>query len=209
MGAAEVRTEVVRSGRRTATGQSTLHQDGRGIVRLVATFGDLHDSSGRTAEFGTPPELPPPDHAHDLLLKGSLPGVSITEQVEYRAAEPPGWARGEPAGDPRQEFWMRFADGREPDPLALAALVDAAAPAVLELGARGSATLELTVHVRAPPRAGLARRPLHHQARHRRLPRGGLRDLGLGGPARSPVPPIRAAFRLGSEAIPAACGIAA
>ena len=154
VGAAEVRTEVVRSGRRTATGQSTLHQDGREIVRLVATFGDLHDSSGRTAEFGTPPELPPPDHAHDLLLKGSLPGVSITEQVEYRTAEPPGWARGEPAGDPRQEFWMRFADGREPDPLALAALVDAAAPAVLDLGVRGSATLELTVHVRRRPAPG-------------------------------------------------------
>ena len=154
VGAAEVRTEVVRSGRRTATGQSTLHQDGREIVRLVATFGDLRDSSGRTAEFGTPPELPPPDHAHDLLLEGSLPGVSITEQVEYRAAEPPGWARGEPAGDPRQEFWMRFRDGREPDPLALAALVDAAAPAVLDLGVRGSATLELTVHVRRRPAPG-------------------------------------------------------
>ena len=154
VGAAEVRTEVIRSGRRTATGQSTLHQDGREIVRLVATFGDLRDSSGRTAEFGTPPELPPPDHAHDLLPEGSLPGVSITEQVEYRAAEPPGWARGEPAGDPRQEFWMRFRDGREPDPLALAALVDAAAPAVLDLGVRGSATLELTVHVRRRPAPG-------------------------------------------------------
>ena len=154
MGAAEVRTEVVRSGRRTATGQSTLHQDGREIVRLVATFGDLQDSSGRTAEFGTPPELPPPDHAHDLLPEGSLPGVSITAQVEYRTAEPPGWARGEAAGDPRQEFWMRFRDGREPDPLALAALVDAAAPAVLDLGVRGSATLELTVHVRRRPAPG-------------------------------------------------------
>jgi acyl-CoA thioesterase len=154
VGAAEVRTEVVRSGRRTATGQSTLHQDGREIVRLIATFGDLRESSGRTAEFGTPPELPPPDHALDLLPEGSLPGVSITEQVEYRAAEPPGWARGQPAGDPRQEFWMRFRDGREPDPLALAALGDAAAPAVLDLGVRGSATLELTVHVRGRPAPG-------------------------------------------------------
>ena len=154
VGAAVVRSEVIRSGRRTATGQSTLHQDGREIVRLVATFGDLRDSSGRTAEFGTPPELPPPDHARDLLPEGSLPGVSITEQVEYRAAEPPGWARDEPAGDPRQEFWMRFRDGREPDALALAALVDAAAPAVLDLGVAGSATLELTVHVRRRPAPG-------------------------------------------------------
>jgi acyl-CoA thioesterase len=154
VGAAEIHTEVVRSGRRTATGQSTLHQDGREIVRLVSTFGDLAGSSGRTANLGTPPALPPPDEAQVLLDGGSLPGVSITEQVEYRAAQPPGWARGEPAGDPRQEFWMRFRDGREPDPLALAALVDAAAPAVLDLGVRGSATLELTVHVRGRPAPG-------------------------------------------------------
>lgn len=33
-------------------------------------------------------------------------------------------------------------------------LVDAAAPAVLELGERGSATIELTVHVRARPAPG-------------------------------------------------------
>ena len=209
VGAAEVRTEVVRSGRRTATGQSTLHQDGREIVRLVATFGDLQDSSGRTAEFGTPPELPPPDHAHDLLLKGSLPGVSITEQVEYRTAEPPGWARGEPAGDPRQEFWMRFARR----PRARPAGARRAGRRRRPRGARSRGAR--LGHARAhrarppPPRTGLARLPLHHQARDRRLPRGGLRDLGLGGPPRSPVAPIRAASGLGAEAIPAACGIAA
>ena len=154
VGAADVRTEVVRTGRRTATGESTLHQDGREIVRLVATFGDLADATGRTAEFTTPPELPPPDRAQDVLDGGSLPGVSITEQVEYRASEPPGWARGQATGDPRNEFWMRFRDGREPDPLALAALVDAAAPAVLDLGVPGSATLQLTVHVRRRPAPG-------------------------------------------------------
>jgi acyl-CoA thioesterase len=153
VGAAEVRTEVVRSGRRTATGQSTLHQDGREIVRLVATFGDLSAADGRTAGSAAPPALPPPEQA-PALLEGSLPGVSITERVEYRAAHPPGWARGQPTGDARQEFWMRFRDGREPDPLALAALVDAAAPAVLELGVPGSATLELTVHVRRRPAPG-------------------------------------------------------
>jgi acyl-CoA thioesterase len=154
VGPAEIRTEVVRSGRRTATGQSTLHQDGREIVRLVATFGDLDQGTGRTDSFDTPPDLPPPDETPDLLGGGSMPGVSITEQLEYRAVKPPGWTRGEPGGDPRLEFWMRFRDGREPDPLALAALVDGAAPAVLDLGVPGSATLELTVHVRGRPAPG-------------------------------------------------------
>jgi acyl-CoA thioesterase len=154
VGPAEVRTEVVRGGRRTATGESTLHQDGREIVRLVATFGDLGQASGRTAGFDAAPELPPHDETADLLGGGSMPGVSITERIEYRAPQAPGWARGEPGGEPRLEFWMRFRDGRDPDPLALAALVDAAAPAVLDLGAPGSATLELTVHVRARPAPG-------------------------------------------------------
>ena len=154
VGPAEIRTEVVRSGRRTATGQSTLHQDGREIVRLVSTFGDLEQAAGRTAGFDAAPELPPPDEASDVLSGGSVPGVSIVDQLEYRTSKPLGWARGEPTGDPRLEFWMRFRDGREPDPLALAALVDAAAPAVLELGVPGSATLELTVHVRRRPAPG-------------------------------------------------------
>jgi acyl-CoA thioesterase len=150
---AEVRTEVVRAGRRTATGEATLYQDGREIVRLTATFGDLAQAKGPTAEFDDAPDLPKPEQLPDLLVGGSLPGVSITERLDFRTPNPPGWARGEPSGDPRLEFWMRFRDGREPDPLALAALVDAAAPAVLELGA-GSATLQLTVHVRRRPAPG-------------------------------------------------------
>jgi hypothetical protein len=44
--------------------------------------------------------------------------------------------------------------GREPDLLSLASLVDAAAPPVLELGETGSATVELTVHLRAHPAPG-------------------------------------------------------
>jgi acyl-CoA thioesterase len=164
IGAAEVRTELVRTGRRTATGQSTLRQDGREIVRLVATFGDLGKAGGRTAGFATAPELPPPDEAVDVLDGGSLAGVTLTEQIDYRTARPPGWTRGQPGGEPRLEFWMRFRDGREPDPLALTALVDAAAPAVLDLGVRGSATLELTVHVRRRPAPGwlACRATTHH-----------------------------------------------
>jgi acyl-CoA thioesterase len=83
-----------------------------------------------------------------------IPELSIAERVEYRVAGWPAWARGEPSGRPSQEFWMRFHDGREPDLRSLASLVDAAAPPVLELGEAGSATIELTVHLRAHPAPG-------------------------------------------------------
>jgi acyl-CoA thioesterase len=155
VGPAEVRTEVLRAGRRVATGEATLVQEGREIVRLLATFGDLEQANGRTLVLNDPPELPPPAETQDVLGGGgSMPGVTITEHIEYRAPELPGWAKGDPGGVPSLEFWMRFKDGRDADPLALAALVDAAAPAVLDIGAPGSATIELTVHVRARPAPG-------------------------------------------------------
>ncbi|MGH2736311.1 MAG: thioesterase family protein, partial [Actinomycetota bacterium] len=52
------------------------------------------------------------------------------------------------------EFWMRFKEGRPADLLSLPMLVDAAAPAVLEIGEIGSSTMELTVHLRARPAPG-------------------------------------------------------
>src|SRR6185436_5946367 len=66
----------------------------------------------------------------------------------------PGWTNGKPSGDPSAVFWMRFRDGRPADTLSLAMLVDAAWPAVLEIGAAGSVTVQLTVHVRARPAPG-------------------------------------------------------
>jgi acyl-CoA thioesterase len=154
VGPAEVRTEVARAGRRVATGEARLVQGGKEALRLLATFGDLDAATGRTDVRTAPPDLPPPDEARDVLDGGSLPGITITERFDYRFPAPPGWATGQPTGEPTAEFWMRFRDGRDADPLALAALVDAAAPAVLDLGVPGSATIELTVHVRARPAPG-------------------------------------------------------
>ncbi len=154
-GPAEVHTEVVRAGRRVATGEARLVQDGREIVRAVATFADLAGARGPTVMRAAPPDLPAPDTARDLMEGAPpLPGVNITERFEYRAAALPGWARGKPSGDPDLAFWMRFRGGRDADPIALAAMVDGAAPAVLEAGVPGSATIELTVHIRARPAPG-------------------------------------------------------
>lgn len=153
-GEACVRTEVVREGRRTATGESRVFQDGREAVRAVATFGDLGAAAGRTLELGAPPDLPAPDECVDPLEGIPMPGLTLLDQVEYRTREIPGSLRGEPSGDPAYEFWMRFRDGRDADTAALVFLVDAAAPAVMEAGEVSSATMELTVHVRARPAPG-------------------------------------------------------
>ncbi len=153
-GPAEVRTELVRSGRRTATGEAHLLQGGTEAVRAVATFTDLRQATGRTLDLDGMPDLPPPEEALDLMAGGSLPGVNIAEMVDYRMPRLPGWSQGQPSGDPRVEFWMRFRNGRDADLLSLALLVDAAPPAILELGEFGSSTIELTVHLRAHPAPG-------------------------------------------------------
>ncbi len=153
-GPAEIRTELVRVGRRAATGEVTLSQEGREIVRALATFTDLARGAGRTLVLGAMPELPPPDAAIDLLEGRSVPGVTMTERFDYRVAAPPGWVQGTPTGNPSMPLCLRFRDGRDADPLALVALADAVWPAVLEIGELGSATVELTVHVRARPAPG-------------------------------------------------------
>jgi acyl-CoA thioesterase len=154
-GAAEISTEVVRAGRRLATGEARLLQGGKEIVRTVATFADLDRAPERTHMRSAPPELPAPEKCRDLMDGSpSLPGVNATDRFAYRYPVLPGWAGGPPAGEPDVAFWLRFRDGRDADPIALAAMVDAAAPAVLELGAGGSATIELTVHIRARPAPG-------------------------------------------------------
>ncbi|GAA3737870.1 acyl-CoA thioesterase [Spinactinospora alkalitolerans] len=153
-GPARVRTEVARAGRRFATGEARLHQGGKEAVRICATFTDLARAAGRTLVRNAAPLLPPPDACTDLLGGAGMPGVTIAERVEYRFARVPGWWRGEPGGELTAEFWMRFKDGRDADLPALALLVDAAAPVVLDIGETGSSTLQLTVHLRARPAPG-------------------------------------------------------
>jgi acyl-CoA thioesterase len=98
-----------------------------------------------------PPQLPPPDEAVGYPPGAAMP--SIADRLDYRVAELPGWVRGQPSGNPALEFWMRFKDGTDAGLTALPLLVDAAAPAVLELGAI-STTVQLTVHLRARPAPG-------------------------------------------------------
>ncbi|WP_425563724.1 hypothetical protein [Prauserella halophila] len=83
-----------------------------------------------------------------------LSEATISARVDYRLHRVPGFWHGRPSREPVSEFWMRFADGRDADPVGLAMLVDAAAPVALDLGVAGSSTVELTVHVRARPAPG-------------------------------------------------------
>jgi acyl-CoA thioesterase len=128
-GRSVITTEVIRSGRTTAFGEAHMAQGGKEILRVTAAFSDLSAVTPAYAGIA-PPDLPDPE---DCLRLSGLSAISMAK---------------------RFEFWVRFADGRPADTLTLPFIVDACPPAVLELGARGSTTIELTVHVRARPAPG-------------------------------------------------------
>ena len=195
-GPAEIRTEVVRAGRRVATGQAGPVQEGRGRSSACWPPSATSRQAARAAPhvLNEAPRAPAASTRRpDVLIGGALPGVSITEQIEYRAPEPPGWAKGAPDGEAELEFWMRFRDGRERRPAR-------ARRAGRRRRARGARHRRARVghdgadRARARPSgSGLARVPHDDAPRDRRVPRGGLRDLGLGRQPRGPVAPIRAA----------------
>lgn len=153
IGAAQILTETIREGRSVATAEARLLQSGEERVRAIASFTDLDAQTGETLDLSEPPDLPPPEECFDPLGGASFPGLTLVDRMEYRAPVLPGWTQGEPSGRPELEFWMKFRD-RDADPLSLPLLVDAAAPAVMEIGAAGSSTIELTVHVRGKPAPG-------------------------------------------------------
>jgi acyl-CoA thioesterase len=150
---ADLATAILRSGRNHSTGTVALRQAGKNVVSAVGTF-TAHQGHRRTVVDGSCPGLPPAEELPDVLEGISLPGVTIADRVEFRMPNRPGWLDGAPSGRAYMEYWARLRGGREPDLWALAFLVDAAPPVVMELGEFASSTVELTVHLRASPAPG-------------------------------------------------------
>ncbi|XHM90950.1 thioesterase family protein [Peterkaempfera sp. SMS 1(5)a] len=162
-GPATLRTEVVRRGRTVSNGQVSLTQaaqDGTVTERLraLATYGDLDRLTQDVRTSAAPPEMPPPDRCvgADQAPPEFLAQADLLHRLDLRL-DPAcvGWALGAPSGNGTIRGWLRLADGRRPDPLALLLAVDALPPVTFDLGMLGwTPTLELTVHVRAKPAPG-------------------------------------------------------
>lgn len=159
-GLIELDVEVVRQGRSLATGAARMTRDGVEYARIITAFGDLTATEGATVVTGAPPDLPPPEACP--TARGTMPGrasAAIVERFDLRFHPATlGWARDAPTGRAEVGGWIRFADGRDPDLLALVQIVDAFPPTVFDLGVTGWVpTLELTVHLRARPAPGWLR----------------------------------------------------
>ncbi|HEY6562755.1 MAG TPA: thioesterase family protein [Polyangiaceae bacterium] len=148
-----IETEVIKQGRRYATGSARLVQREREILRLVGTYGDLSRHEGPTRVTGSPPAVPA---LGDEALARSGDGLpAIAERFDFRfAKETMRWLDGERAGGAEIRGAVRFRDRRLPDTLALGVLADAFPPPVFAIiSPSWLPTLELTVHARARPKS--------------------------------------------------------
>ena len=151
VGLSQIRTRLLRAGRRLTVGEAALFQGGQQVVAVLASFADQSAFSGVARLYNEAPKLPPPDECVEQPPIPAMAGATLAQRMSYRWPRLPGWMTGSARGANQAEFWMRFRDGRAADALSLPTLVDAAAPVVLDLGERDSSTIELSVHIRAVP----------------------------------------------------------
>jgi len=147
------------AGRTLAHSQVTLADAGGPALTVTVTTATLGTDE---PEYSEPvPEAPTVQECfsvaehRDLAPPGvQVPGLSLQVDTRLDVATA-GWAFGQPSGEPRLRAWMRFTDGREPDPLALLTFADALPPTSFALGNLGWApTVQLQVLVRALPAPG-------------------------------------------------------
>lgn len=150
----DVDVQVLRTGRTLSTVRATLSQDGHARLEVLAAMGDLGAGDAPPVISLQPPDMPPPDACPGR--SGAAQGVdlSILGRLDIRLH--PDEAVPGAAGQARVRGWIRFADGRAPDPIACLLMADAFPPAVFGLlGMVGWVpTIELTVHLRARPAPG-------------------------------------------------------
>ncbi|MPZ72525.1 MAG: thioesterase family protein [Nitriliruptorales bacterium] len=160
-GPALLDVEVVRAGRTHATAEVRLLQEDTEVLRALTTFGDLGTLSGPTHVAAGPPDFPPVEECLTGRAAAMPDGTPVAIAERFDMAVHPdtlGWPRGQPTGSAQVGAWVRLVDGRDPDPLMLAMVVDALPPPVFDIGAAGWVpTIELTTHIRALPAPGWLR----------------------------------------------------
>jgi acyl-CoA thioesterase len=160
-GPADLEVRLLRSGRSVANARVTLLQEGQPRLEALVSGGRLEpdDRPDWTAD-AEPPEIAPVEEC--VRGQAQLPGgvrAAILDHLDIRLDPATiGWVKGDPGGRLQMRGWVRFADNRPPDPLALLQVVDALPPASFELGiVRWAPTVEMTVYPRALPADGWLR----------------------------------------------------
>lgn len=159
-GPASVTVESIRVGHRHSTFAARLVQGGIEVARAISTFGALDSLEGPTVVPLAAPDLQTPD-ACVSGRPGPTSVLPIAQRVDMRIPRgEASWTEGAKSGRSELCGWVRFADHRPVDPLALLFFADAFPPPVLNLDEAAASwvpTLELTVHLRRRPSPGWIR----------------------------------------------------
>jgi Thioesterase-like superfamily len=160
LSAAEIRTTVLRQGRSASHVRAVLVQSERTLVDAVLVLSGLAPGTEPRYNDVAPLLIPDPDQCVRLppqTPEGVPVGVLVTTDLRLDPSTVPAAPRPAGEGPPVAELrgWLRFADGREPDPAALLYFVDAIPPATLLIGSTGWVpTLSMSAYVRAQPAPG-------------------------------------------------------
>ena len=153
---ATIETDVLKMGRSITTTRCTFTQQGKVRVEMLAGFGNLDRGGGEDQHEVTvaPPDLPPPADCVDRATLAQGVTLPLLDRVQVRV--PPDQAELGTGGAATMAGWIRLADGRPADSLALALFADAYPPSLFTtLGSIGWVpTLEMTVHIRRRPAPG-------------------------------------------------------
>lgn len=159
-GPATVVTELRRRGRTASQLHVSLVQDDQVRVEALMTLAALADGLPAWGDVA-PPDMPDEETCR-AATRGHRSPVTGTDEppmtrVVVQSFDPDtlGWAAGAPGGGGEMRAWLRFADDRPFDPLALLLVVDALPPATFEVAMTGWVpTLSLTAYIRARPEPG-------------------------------------------------------
>jgi acyl-CoA thioesterase len=177
IGPIELAVELVRSGRRFATGRLSATQDGKEVLAALATFGVSDLDGVMSWSYPMPDVLPAPAfdagaqepadyRPEDGLWVAPTEGPATLPQrlrLAPRLGHPPFAQVPVRNGGPLSGGWLTLAEPQSIDSAYVALIVDAWWPPAWEVLTEPAtmATLDLTIHIRAniPPR-GLPHQPL-------------------------------------------------
>ena len=160
-GQADLFVQVIRHGKRQSTAEVRLLQNNEVCLVATATFGSLPDTPALllSDDVNRPTSLPQPESClpRSALEAAEGGAINLHDRIDLRFSPRTGWVTGKPSGIAETEGWLRFVDGREPDPLGLLMFSDGFPPSLFE--ARGRAighipTVQLTTHLFALPAPG-------------------------------------------------------
>lgn len=152
-GPADISVEVVKRGRTFTTATGSLHADGKRLLHVLGTFGDVSTPIGPERVEAAPPELPPPDRCFAVEPTETFP-PPFMGRVDLRLhPDDAGLLSGTPSGQLRVRGWFRLHNGEPIDTLGLLLAVDSFPPTAFNarLPVAWTPTIELTAHVRARP----------------------------------------------------------